>query len=148
MRHAHAPAERLLWLCLAATAASGALAQDDVPRAPRLGAAAAGGNAPLSTTSLRPPSGSRLAPLPETRSAAPEEIIVTGQGWRLPDLGSDWRARQQAAEREGRLHATFLPLFDPSRPPLRADPFWQSREEQRHGSIELFRLRFGRPKEE
>jgi hypothetical protein len=148
MRHARARVERLAWLCLAAATGAGAQVGDDVPRAPRLGAADVAGSAPVSTTSLRPPSASRLAPLPTDRPASPDEIVVIGQGWRLPDLGSAWRARQQEAEREHRLHAVFLPLYDPNRPPLRADTFWQSREEQRHGSIELFRLRFGRPKEE
>src|SRR5688572_9409620 len=37
----------------------------------------------------RPPNSARLAPLPEERSNEPEEIIVIGQGWRLPDLGSE-----------------------------------------------------------
>lgn len=146
MRRAPARVERLAWVWLAAIAP--AAAQDDVPRAPRLGAADAASSAPVSASSLRPPSASRLAPLPEERRNSPDEIVVIGQGWRLPDLGSAWRTRQQEAERDRRLHATFLPLYDPSRPPLRADTFWQSPEERRHGSLELFRLRFGRPKDE
>jgi hypothetical protein len=94
------------------------------------------------STGQRPPNAARLAPLPTERSE-PEEIVVIGQGWRLPDLGSEWRARQKEADREARLNATFLPLYDPAKPPLHSDVF-SSPEQRRHGYIELFRLRFGR----
>lgn len=159
MRRA-ASAVRLALLGLAAALAGGAvLAQgNDAPRPPRIlpGAPSA---APTATTppgnaestpaqiplgALRPPSATRLAPLPEERAGAIDEIVVIGRGWRLPDLGSEWRARQQQEAREGRLNATLLPLYDPERPPLHAERTFASREEQRHGFIELFRLRFGR----
>ena len=91
----------------------------------------------------RPPNAARLAPLPGQRDDGTEEIIVIGQGWRLPDLGSEWRARQQEAESTGRFTATLLPLFDPAKPPLRSD-FFTTGEQRRHGTIDLFRLRFGR----
>jgi hypothetical protein len=91
----------------------------------------------------RPPNAARLAPLPGERGDEPEEIIVIGQGWRLPDLGSEWRQRQKEADREGRFNATFLPLYDPAKPPLHSDVF-ATPEQRRHGYIELFRLRFGR----
>jgi hypothetical protein len=91
----------------------------------------------------RPPNAARLAPLPAERNDGTEEIVVIGQGWRLPDLGSEWRARQQEAESSGRFTATLLPLFDPAKPPLRTD-FFMTGEQRRHGTIELFRLRFGR----
>lgn len=98
---------------------------------------------PSSGGPRRPPNAARLAPLPEERNDEPEEIIVIGQGWRLPDLGSEWRARQEEAERSGRFSATVLPLYDPAEPPLHSD-FFTSGEQRRHGYIELFRLRFGR----
>lgn len=91
----------------------------------------------------RPPNAARLAPLPEERGDEPEEIIVIGQGWRLPDLGSEWRARQAEAANEGRFSLTVLPLYDPENPPLRSEIF-SSPEERRHGYIEIFRFRFGR----
>ena len=90
----------------------------------------------------RPPNSARLAPLPDERSDEPEEIIVIGQGWRLPDLGSEWRARQKETAAEGRFTATALPLYDPAEPPLHTEAF-MSPEQRRHGYIELFRLRFG-----
>ena len=99
---------------------------------------------PAVEAARRPPNAARLAPLPEDRDDGTEEIIVIGQGWRLPDLGSDWRARQKEIANEGRFSATALPLYDPAEPPLHSDAFTTSAEERRHGYIELFRLRFGR----
>jgi len=96
----------------------------------------------------RPPNAARLAPLPEDRKGddGPEEIIVIGQGWRLPDLGSEWRQKQKEAANDGRFSATALPLYDPNEPPLHSDAFTNTvgSEERRHGYIELFRLRFGK----
>ena len=99
---------------------------------------------PAVEAARRPPNAARLAPLPEDRDDGTEEIIVIGQGWRLPDLGSDWRARQKETANEGRFSATAMPLYDPAEPPLHSDAFTTSAEERRHGYIELFRLRFGR----
>jgi hypothetical protein len=100
---------------------------------------------PVAEAAVRPPNAARLAPLPEDRDGdGTEEIIVIGQGWRLPDLGSEWRARQKEIANEGRFSATALPLYDPAEPPLHSDAFTASGEERRHGYIELFRLRFGR----
>jgi hypothetical protein len=94
--------------------------------------------------STRPPNAATLAPLPEERADRPDEIIVIGQGWRLPDLGSDWRKKQEEAEDTGRFHTTWMPLYDPTRPPQRSEPLLAPAEWQRHGYIELFRLRFGK----
>ena len=99
---------------------------------------------PAVDAARRPPNAARLAPLPEDRDDGTEEIIVIGQGWRLPDLGSEWRARQKETAKEGRFSATVLPLYDPVEPPLHSDAFTTSAEERRHGYIEVFRLRFGR----
>ena len=95
---------------------------------------------------VRPPNAARLAPLPEQRGADSgiEEIVVLGGNWRLPDLGSAWRARQQAAELGDGPHVTFLPLYDPDRPPTYEQPFILNREMTRIGYIDLFRVRFGR----
>jgi hypothetical protein len=93
---------------------------------------------------LRPPNAATLAPLPEDRSDKPDEIIVIGQGWRLPDLGSDWRKKQEEADDSGRVHVTLMPLYDPNRPPQRSEPLSAPAEWQRHGYIELFRMRFGK----
>jgi hypothetical protein len=149
------------WLALAVTLfASTAVAQNaDAPRPPRIidppASAVGAPTAPPAPATvrpaagperafgLRPPNAARLAPLPEERNDAPEEIIVIGQGWRLPDLGSEWRARQKEAENEGRFSATLLPLYDPAEPTFR-DNMFTSPERRRHGYIEMFRLRFGK----
>jgi hypothetical protein len=98
---------------------------------------------PLFSVAVRPPNAARLAPLPAQRTDEPEEIIVIGRGWRLPDLGSEWRARQKEAASEGRFGATALPLYDPAEPPPHSEVFTNG-EQRRHGYIELFRVRFGR----
>ena len=143
---------------LALAFASALAAQSaDAPRAPRIlgpppavtpARPPANADAPVpvvapSIVQRRPPNAARLAPLPEERGDEPEEIVVIGQGWRLPDLGSEWRARQEEAERSGRFTATALPLYDPGEPPVHTEAF-RAPEQRRHGYIELFRLRFGR----
>ena len=86
-----------------------------------------------------------LAAVPAGRSDSLEEIIVVaGTEWRLPDLGSEWRTRAAAAEKEAqRIDVSFLPLYDPERDPIDYDPFRINREIQRVGFIELFRVEFG-----
>jgi hypothetical protein len=94
----------------------------------------------------RPPNAARLAPPPDGRSEPIEEIVVLGGNWRLPDLGSRWREKQQAAEEEakGRAHLTFVPLYDPERPAPTLNSLYIAPELARMGYIELFRVRFGR----
>jgi hypothetical protein len=149
----------LLLAAFAATCAGPLAAQNEPPRAPRIiGIPSPAAPVPAAPTAepqpldapvptfgaaRRPPNAARLAPLPEARGDTPEEIVVIGQGWRLPDLGSEWRERQKEAASSGRFSATALPLYDPSDPPLR-DTALKTLEERRHGYIELFRLRFGR----
>jgi len=159
----HPRADTLLisFAALVAAALPGALlAQNDaVPLPPRIerraeAAPAPGAPAPATASSgrmpppilgsPRPPNAATLAPLPEDRADKPDEIIVIGQGWRLPDLGSDWRKKQEEAEDSGRFHVTFMPLYDPNRPPQRSEPLLAPAEWQRHGYIELFRMRFGK----
>jgi hypothetical protein len=151
--------ERVAGAALAALLWLTATAQElDAPRAPRIldqppagpprpAAAPASrveaGPLPAIGPPPRPPNAARLAPLREERRDEPEEIIVIGQGWRLPDLGSEWRARQKEAENEGRFALTLLPLYDPERPTPRSE-FFLTPAERHHGYIEIFRLRFGR----
>lgn len=153
--HAERPT-LVVYAWLAAVLSGSAAAQNaEVPRAPRIiGApqvtlppseAVPATNAQLPATGIRvrPPNAARLAPLPEERGDI-EEIVIIGQGWRLPDLGSEWRARQKESARSGRFSATALPLYDPAHPPARIESFAVSPEQRRHGYIDLFRLRFGK----
>ncbi len=146
-------------LCVYAAVAGPLVAQNsDAPRAPRIIGPLPRVTTPTPTIApdpagaatapfvvpRRPPNAARLAPLPEQRGGdEPEEIVVIGRGWRLPDLGSEWRARQEEAARGDRFVATALPLYDPASPPLHSEAF-TSREQRRHGYIEIFKLRFGR----
>jgi len=178
MQGARRTSERGLGASLAAAGAallcgaSGALAQsNDVPPPPRLDRAPLvltitpkdlEGVQPapnkLSASQLvaaeapaRPPNAASLAPPPEGRSEPIEEIVVLGGNWRLPDLGSRWRANQQAAEEEakGRAHVTFIPLYDPEHPSPTLNSLNIPPELARMGYIDLFRVRFGRhPKSE
>ena len=159
----------ILVVALLAVAAPGIVAaqNDSVPLPPRIqrrpeatpapataaptarAAPVSGPSPPPILGSPRPPNAATLAPLPEDRADKPDEIIVIGEGWRLPDLGSEWRKKQEEAEDSGRFHVTFMPLYDPSRPPQRSEMLLAPAEWQRHGYIELFRMRFGKraPKE-
>jgi hypothetical protein len=144
----------VLALLLAALAAPLEAQNPEVPRAPRIIGQPAPTTPPPAASPppagisvvMRPPTAARLAPLPEDRDKGPEEIIVIGRGWRLPDLGSEWRARQEEQARSDRLNATILPLYDPDKPVPR-DTTFLSPEQRRHGNIELFRVRFGRPRD-
>jgi hypothetical protein len=111
-------------------AAAAAAAQDsDLTLPPRIDEGA------RSTALAAPPAG-RSDPLDEI-------IVVGGSEWRLPDLGSEWRARAAAEQKAQRIDISFLPLYDPERDPIDYDPFRINREIQRVGFIELFRVEFG-----
>lgn len=94
----------------------------------------------------RPPNAARLAAPVEGHSEPIDEIVVLGGNWRLPDLGSRWRANQRAAEEDakGRAHVTFMPLYDPERPSPTLNSLNIPPELARMGYIDLFRVRFGR----
>lgn len=76
-----------------------------------------------------------------------EEIVVIGgqDQWRLPDLGDTFRAEQEALQRQRptRVEVEFLPLYDPESPQPDPDLFRMFDPEQRVGTVELFRFRFG-----
>ena len=95
---------------------------------------------------VRPPNAAMLAPPTQGRgnTTTIDEIVVIGTSSHLPDLGSRWRARQQAAEEDakGNAHLTVLPLYDPERP-TEFDSLLAPPEMQRMGYIDLFHVRFG-----
>jgi len=93
-----------------------------------------------------PPSAARLAPPPEpAREAAIEEVLVVRENpWRLPDLGSEWRAQHEDIPEPGRITASFFPLYDPEAEVPMYNLFPVNRELMRPGFIEIFRVRFGR----
>jgi hypothetical protein len=147
-----------LMACALVAAGPAAAQRDDVPLPPRLDREPAPAATPQQPTASplppeiagalananRPPNSATLAPLPAERTETPDEIIVIGTGWRLPDLGSAWRAKQQEKDGIGRFSAKFLPYYDPDNPPPRLESPLLAPEARRVGYIELFRMRFGR----
>jgi hypothetical protein len=138
------------WLHLAVAAAIAAALAHIMPVASQ-----ETGNATPSEDLTLPPrldgaTAARASRLAEPPAAAPEDpieevIVVREEKWRLPDLGSEWRAR--AAERAAasdRIHVELFPLFDPERLPPERNLFLINSEMRRVGYIEIFRLRFGR----
>ncbi len=109
--------------------ATAAFAQEDAPPPPRI----------LDDE----PGQASLAQLPPDRTEVMEEIVVIAtRQWRLPDLGASWRA--QFDERPAsRVAAHYLPLYDPEMADRWPDLFQLSKQEERTGYIELFRIRFG-----
>lgn len=114
-------------LCLAAAGAAGQ--ESDLTLPPRID------EGPRSTALAAPPA--------ERSDSLDEIIVVGGSEWRLPDLGSEWRARAAAEQGAQRIDVSFVPLYDPERDPIDYDPFRINREIQRVGFIELFRVEFG-----
>lgn len=130
-----------LLLTAVAALASPADAQEDVTTEPsealtlppRLDEAAS------PKTRFEPPAGA-------ARDEAMEEVLVVRENrWRLPDLGSEWRAsHEEGALDTGRISADFMPLYDPEAELPFQDYFPLNQEMQRVGYIEVFRIRFGR----
>jgi hypothetical protein len=133
---------RLLASMLAVTAAAppALLGQEDLTLPPRLDEDE---GEPVRPSEM--PQRARLEPRTDGPREEPiEEVLVVREDpWRLPDLGSEWRARQQDEVDTGRITAEFLPLYDPEdEDPFRGF-FLLNREMQRVGFIEVFRIRFG-----
>ncbi len=114
---------------LAAICVGSALGQENPPLPPRI--------------VDDPPGQASLAPLPADREEVIEEIVVVARNeWRLPDLGANWRARFDPPA-ETRVAIRYLPLYDPEMADRWPDLFQLSKQEERTGYIELFRVRFG-----
>ena len=94
------------------------------------------------------PNRARLAALPEDRAEAVDEIVVTGEDpWRqLPDLGSAWRAKEEAEIARRRYVFAIFPRDGDGTPPepMLADPFLVNRDGLPSGEINIVRFRFGR----
>lgn len=128
--------------CAVAFAAAAALlsgieparAQDDLTTPPRISDSAETGEDARAT---RPP--------PDTQPQIEEIVVISDTNpWRLPDLGSSWRAAQEAEPDSGRISADLLPLWDPESEELPTrNPFAVTDSIRRVGFIEVFRLRFG-----
>ncbi len=131
-RPARRPSDKAWHLSLflfATICTAAALAQEDAPLPPQI----------LDD----PPGQASLAELPDDRVEVLEEIVVVArEQWRLPDLGANWRARFEQPV-ESRVAMRYLPLYDPEMADRWPDLFQLSKQEERTGYIELFRIRFG-----
>lgn len=122
------PRARMSFL-VAMVCATAAFAQEDAPLPPRI----------LDDE----PGQASLAELPPDRAEVLEEIVVIAtRPWRLPDLGASWRAEYEHRP-VSRVAARYLPLYDPEMADRWPDLFQLSKQEERTGYIELFRIRFG-----
>lgn len=120
--------------------AARAFAQEDLTLPPRILDAARPREARLAEPPERPPE-------PSEPNAAPlQEIVVKGDDnpWRLPDLGSEWRAREAEQRPTGRIRVNMFPLWDPEAERPERDLLPLNSELRRVGFIEVFRIRFGR----
>lgn len=126
----HRPVPVTLCALALALAAAGAPAQEDELALP---------------PRLEPgPGGARLEPPDSEKAPTLEEVVVVGSPeWRLPDLGSSWRAEHEDEQDHGRIEVSFLPLYDPENADPNQDLFPRDREMRRVGFIELFKVRFG-----
>ncbi|MGD8322903.1 MAG: hypothetical protein PVF50_00960 [Gammaproteobacteria bacterium] len=86
------------------------------------------------------------APERDAPSELEEIVVISDQNpWRLPDLGSAWRARQAEEQDTGRISAEVLPIWDPEAQEMPTrNPFSVTDDFRRVGFIEVFRVRFGR----
>jgi len=119
-------------------------AQDDLTTPPRLiPAPAASATAPVNGDTAP---GQPAADTLESEHEPDEEIVVIARTnpWRLPDLGSQWRARELDKESDSRIEAEFLPLWDPEAEQPVRDLFAVNTQMQRVGFIQIFKIRFGR----
>jgi hypothetical protein len=115
-------------------AATFAVAQEDLTLPPKI-------------VDVGRPGQARLADPPVPAAKPPEEIVVKGTDnpWRLPDLGSAWRAEHDTETRAtSRMRMDLFPLWDPEAARPERDLLPLNSELRRVGFIEVFRVRFGR----
>lgn len=125
------PLRAMLTLGAMSAFAFAAFAQEDLSLPPRVDESTADIPAQASTD--------------ESQAPIEEIVVISDQNpWRLPDLGSAWRAAQEAEPDTGRISADLLPLWDPEaeQQPTR-NPFAVTDGIRRVGFIEIFRVRFG-----
>ena len=120
------------------------LAQDDLTAPPRLiPGPTANATAPVNGDDA---SSQLTADTLESEHGPDEEIVVIARTnpWRLPDLGSEWRARELDQASDSRIEAEILPLWDPEAEQPVRDLFAVNTQMQRVGFIQIFKIRFGR----
>ena len=128
-----------LGLAVALAWPPGIRGQDDLTRPPRLDEAPA---PPQRTAAPAAPTAVEV----EAQAEEIEEILVVSDQnpWRLPDLGSSWRAQHTEVAEQGRIRVEALPLWNPDTEEVpTSNPFAVADDIRRVGFIEVFRVRFG-----
>jgi hypothetical protein len=133
-KHCRAPGRTLTAIAVSTLICPGryGFAQEDLTAPPRISEA-------------DPRVASQTSPGPDAATEVEEIVVISNQNpWRLPDLGSAWRAQQDEAQDTGRISAELLPIWDPDAEELPTrNPFAVTDDFSRVGFIELFRVRFG-----
>jgi hypothetical protein len=87
----------------------------------------------------------RLEPPAEEREDMLEAVVTGGQtDFRLPDLGTSFRERQEARETDQRIEVQFLNLYDPENRDPAEEAFPSLEEKLGVGMLRVFRLEFGK----
>jgi hypothetical protein len=110
------------------------------------------GQAPEADLTLPPrigddpsPGAARLEPPAEEREDMLEAVVTGGQtDFRLPDLGTSFRKRQEERETDQRIEVQFLNLYDPENRDPAEEAFPSLEEKLGVGMLRVFRLEFGK----
>ena len=118
-----------------------AAAQEDLTRPPRITAEPPAPQAAAAVANDDDSPTSEATPATEIE----EIVVISDQNpWRLPDLGSAWRAENAEDQASGRIRAELFPLWNPETEEVSTrNPFAVTDDFSRVGFIELFRVRFG-----
>lgn len=91
------------------------------------------------------PGQARLEPPAEEREDMLEAVVTGGQtDFRLPDLGTSFRQRQEERETDQRIEVQFLNLYDPDNRDPAEEAFPSLEEKLGIGMLRVFRLEFGK----
>lgn len=92
------------------------------------------------------PGEARLEPAPDEREDMLEAVVTGGQtDFRLPDLGTSFRADNEEYDPTERIDVQFLYLFDPENEDPAEEAFPSLEERLGVGMIKLFRITIGDP---
>jgi hypothetical protein len=90
------------------------------------------------------PGQTRLEPAPDEREDMLEAVVTGGQtDFRLPDLGTSFRADDEEYDPTERIDVQFLYLFDPENQDPAEEAFPSLEERLGVGMIKLFRITIG-----
>jgi hypothetical protein len=91
------------------------------------------------------PGETNFEPPPEDRDDVLEAVITGGQTpWRLPDLGSSLRNREEEIDETQRIHVRFIPLYDPEEEDPAIAIFPDIEDQRDVGFLRIFEIGIGR----